>query len=98
MDTIKQKHEIDVFAPWAGGEERALRIRIHKAQIVAAARATSETNRTARDIYAIAAEVAQSWVFRRVDDISLIERVCRALCQLFLAADNIVQVDRVAER
>ncbi|MBV9528203.1 MAG: hypothetical protein JOZ79_07570, partial [Sphingomonas sp.] len=39
---------VDVFAPWAGAEERALRRRIHRAQTVAAAKAVRERNGRAR--------------------------------------------------
>jgi hypothetical protein len=94
MTTTEQECPVKTFAPWASDRERSLRVRIHKAQIVAMARASSEHNSLARDLYSIAAELALEWVFRRVEDVELLERVLRALCQLFLAADNILQVDR----
>ncbi|HUE80290.1 MAG TPA: hypothetical protein VMN38_11760 [Sphingomicrobium sp.] len=81
------------FAPWAGDEERALRVRIHRALTGAIARATRERNGRSRALYYVAAEVGQAWVFRRVDDCADLERVIRALCQLFMAADNVFQLE-----
>jgi hypothetical protein len=84
---------VDVFAPWAGEKERALRLRIHKAQSVAAARAAREPNSRVRALYYLAAELALDWVFHRVDDLGDLERILRALAQLFIAADNIFQLE-----
>jgi len=84
---------VDVFAPWAGAEERALRLRIHKAQTIAAARAASERNGRARALYYEAGSLAHGWVFRRVEDIGDLERILWALNQLFLAAGHIAVVE-----
>jgi hypothetical protein len=84
---------VDVFAPWAGVEERALRLRIHRAQTIASARASHELNARARTLYYEAGSLATAWVFHRVDDLGDVERILRALNQLFLAADNVAQVE-----
>lgn len=84
---------IDTFAPWAGNEERALRLRIHRAQAVAVIRADRDPNPHARATYEIASDLALRWVFRRVDNLGDLERVILALAELFLAADNMTQVD-----
>jgi hypothetical protein len=91
------KHEpidaVAVFAPWAGPEERALRVRIHKAQTIALKRAALERNSRARSLYYVAAELAAAWVYHRVDDVGLLQRVLWALCQMFMAAGHIVVVE-----
>jgi hypothetical protein len=91
------KHEpidaVAVFAPWAGAEERALRVRIHKAQTIALKRAALERNGRGRSLYYVAAELAAAWVYQRVDDRALLERVLWALCQIFMAAGHIVVVE-----
>lgn len=84
---------VQVFAPWAGDEERALRLRIHRAQTIAAARAVREMNARARTQYFEAASLATAWIFRRVADLGDLERILRALNQMFCAADNIAQVE-----
>ena len=84
---------VDVFAPWAGEEERALRLRIHKAQTIAARRAAAERNGRAQALYFQAAGLALAWVFRRVEDIGDLERILWALNQLFMAADHIAVVE-----
>lgn len=84
---------IDVFAPWATGEERRLRLRLHKAQTVALARAAREQFQQARWLYYLAGEVASAWVFRRVEDEASLERILWGLNQLFLAADHFRQAE-----
>jgi hypothetical protein len=84
---------IDVFAPWATGAERQLRLRLHKAQTIAFARAAREEFREARWLYYLAGEVASAWVFRRVEDDASLERVLWGLNQLFLAADHFRQAE-----
>lgn len=84
---------MDVFAPWADAPERALRLRIHKAQTIAAARAAQERNGRARAIYYDAASLGLAWVFRRVDDLGDLERILYALNQLFMAAGHIAVVE-----
>jgi hypothetical protein len=85
---------VEVFAPWAGPEERALRLRIHKAQTIAAKRASFiERNARARNLYYDASSLALAWVFRRVDDIGDLERILWALNQMFMAASHIAIVE-----
>lgn len=93
MAELKSITAVDVFAPWAGAEERALRLRIHKAQTIAAARASRERNWRARTLYFEAASLALAWVFRRVADLGDLERILWALNQLFMAAGHIAQVE-----
>jgi hypothetical protein len=84
---------VGLFAPWAGPEERAFRLRIHKAQTIAAKRATFERNSRARVLYYEAASLALGWAYRRVENISDLERILWALCQLFMAASHIARVE-----
>jgi hypothetical protein len=84
---------VDTFAPWATGEERALRLRIHKAQNIAARRAAIERNGRARGLYHDAAALALFWVFRRVTDLGDLERILWALNQMFMAAGHIAAVE-----
>lgn len=80
-------------APWAVGEERQLRLRLHRAQVISTARAARERNGRARALYFEAAGLAIAWVFRRVEDLDDLERILRALNQIFVACDNIVQTE-----
>lgn len=89
----KQLTPVDVFAPWAGDEERALRLRIHRARDAAQARAARSKNGKAREVYWVAGLFAGDWVFRRVEELGDLERVLRGLSQLFMAADNIFQLE-----
>lgn len=84
---------VDVFAPWAGEKERALRLRIHKAQAISAGRAATERNSRARTVYYEAASLALAWVFRRVEDTGDLDRILWALNQLFMAAGHIATVE-----
>lgn len=93
MSAGPQIDAVTHFAPWAVGEERQIRRRIRRAQTIAAARAVRERNGSARMLYFETADLATAWVFRRVDDLGDLERILRALNQLFLAADNIAQVE-----
>lgn len=78
-------------APWAGEAELALRRRLHRAATIAQARAQDEKNGTARELYWVAAMTAGSWTFRRVENLDSLERILRAINQLFVGADNIRQ-------
>ena len=82
---------IDLNAPWAGEQERALRRRIYRAGTVAQARAMRERNGRARLTYWLAAEISGAWTFRRVTDNASLERILRALNQYFMAADSVQQ-------
>jgi hypothetical protein len=84
---------VDVFAPWAGAEEKSLRLRINKAQTIAARRAASERNGRARTLYYEAGSLAHCWVFRRVEDLGDLERILWALNQLFMAAGHVAVVE-----
>jgi hypothetical protein len=84
---------VEHFAPWAGDRERDFRLRIHKAQTIALKRAGFCEQRRARDLYYTAAELAAAWVFQRVDDVDVLERILWALSQIFLAASHIQVVE-----
>jgi len=83
---------IDVFAPWAAGEERGLRLRIHKARDIAQARAARSRHVHARSIYWSAAEIAHAWVFQRAPSDQLND-ILEALTRLFLAAGAIERLE-----
>ena len=76
---------VAVFAPWAAGEERALRVRIHKARDKATALAMRSEHRNARHLYWLAVEVAGSRVFARVTEDELRETL-KAVSWAFLLA------------
>lgn len=82
----------DVFAPWAGPEERALRVRIHRARDVAQARASRSKHGRAKQVYWIAAQMAGDWVFCRTE-IDLLKDVLASLARLFLVAGSIERLE-----
>jgi hypothetical protein len=83
---------VGVFAPWAGADERALRIRIHRARDSATARATRCKHGDARTIYWIAAQLASARVFARMPNEELKETIDN-LARLFLVAGWIERTD-----
>lgn len=83
---------LDVFAPWAGEEERALRVRIHRARDVAQSRAVRSKHERARTIYWFAAQLAGDWVFTRAPNDDLNE-VLVALTHFFLAAGVVERLE-----
>jgi len=93
MSAEPQLTPVDVFAPWARDDERALRLRLHRAQTIALRRAAQEGNGTARTLYYEAAALAARWVFQRVEDNQALERILCALNQLFMACSHIVIVE-----
>ncbi len=76
---------ISAFAPWAGPEERALRLRLHKARDIAQSRACRSKHGGARSLYWMAAQMAGDWVFARSAPETL-KDVLQALCRLFEVA------------
>jgi hypothetical protein len=76
---------IALFAPWAGPDDRPLRLRIHKAWSTATARATRCRHRRARLLYGLAAEIAGDWVFLRAE-VRELEDVLAAITRMFLTA------------
>ena len=83
---------IDVFAPWSGASERALRLRIHRARDSATARATRCKHGSARSLYWLAAQLASERVFARMPDAELM-RTIENLARLFLVAGWIERTD-----
>ena len=83
---------IDVFAPWAGEDEKALRRRIHRAQGAATTRASRSRHGRARQIYWIAAATASDWTFQRAPITDLSE-ILAALARLFLTAGMIERLE-----
>ena len=70
---------------WAGPEERALRLRMHKARDRAQARAVRTKHSRARAAYWLAAQFAGDWVFQRAP-IEDLEEVVKGLTWAFLLA------------
>lgn len=93
MNAPSQLTPVDVFAPWAGDEERILRLRILKALNIASRRAPIERNRRARNTYYDMAELAHGWVYRRVSDIGDLERILWSLNYMFMAAGHIAVME-----
>src|SRR4051794_39680073 len=83
---------VDIFAPWSGADERALRLRIHRARDIAQARAGRSKHTRARAVYWIAAQLAGDWVFARAPNESL-EGVLEALSRLFLVAGTLERLE-----
>jgi muconolactone delta-isomerase len=83
---------VDIFAPWAGVEERALRVRMHRARDAAQARATRSRHGRARTLYWIAAQLASDWVFQRAQSEDLND-ILATLSYLFLACGKIERVE-----
>jgi muconolactone delta-isomerase len=83
---------IATFTPWAGPEERALRVRIHKARDAAQARAARSKHGRARTLWWVAAQLASDWVFHRapVDDL---QEIISGLGRLFLVAGMIERLE-----
>ena len=81
----RQLTAVDVFAPWAGDQERALRIRIHRARDVATARATRSRHGGARALLWQAAQIAAERVFAPAPEDDLRETIGN-LARLFLVA------------
>lgn len=76
---------VGVFAPWAGADERALRVRIHRARDSATARATRCKHGEARTLYWVAAQMASARVFARMPNEELKDTIDN-LARLFLVA------------
>jgi hypothetical protein len=87
---------ISVFAPWCGDDERALRIRIHRARDAATARATRSKHGGARALFWQAAQIASARVFARISEAELRETIDN-LARLFLAAGWIERTERPDE-
>ncbi len=83
---------VGVFAPWAGEEEKALRVRIHKARDVAQARASRSKHGRARTFYWLAAQMASDWVFSRAPNEDLAD-VLASLSRLFLVAGSVERLE-----
>jgi hypothetical protein len=76
---------VAVFAPWAGPTDRPLRLRLHRAQAAATARATRSKHGNARSLYWLAAQLAAERVFARIGTDELNETILN-LGQLFMVA------------
>ena len=83
---------VRIFAPWCDNEERALRLRIHKARDIAQARACRSKHGRARAIYWTAAQLSGAWVFQRVSTEELGD-ILEALTRLFLVAGTIERLE-----
>lgn len=87
-----QSHAVDIFAPWAGEDERALRIRIHHARDLAQARACRSKHGRARTAYWIACQLGGDWVFQRAS-VDQLQEIIKGLTWLFLFASLIERVE-----
>lgn len=76
---------VAVFAPWAADDERALRLRIHRARDTATAKATRCKHGNARQLLWLAAQLAAERVFARMPNEELKETI-ENLARLFLVA------------
>ena len=84
---------VDHHMPGLGDAERELRQRLHRASSIALAKAHREPNASARELYWLAAQACGAWTFKRTDDLGTLKRVLAAVNQMFLAADNLLQVE-----
>src|SRR5690242_18102908 len=85
-----QHTPVDIFAPWAGREERTLRVRLYRARDIAQARAARTNDARAWAIWNSAAQLAGDWVFFRTSPAALRETL-HTLSELFIAAGAIEQ-------
>ena len=76
---------IDVFAPQAGEDEKALRRRIHRAHGAATARAQRSQHGRARTVYWITAQLAADWVFQQAS-VDELQEIISALARMFMVA------------
>ena len=76
---------VGVFAPWAAPDERALRLRIHRARDAAQARAIRSKHEGAQAVYWLAAQFAGRWVFQRASADQL-QEVIKGVTWQFLFA------------
>jgi hypothetical protein len=86
-------HPVDIFAPACKGEDRELRLRLHKARDIATARATRCKHGSARVVYWLAADIASAWVFRRGVALADMQEVRATLARLFMAATSIERLE-----
>lgn len=76
---------ISVFAPWAGPDDRPLRVRLQRAGAAAAARATRSKHGKARVLFWTAADIAHERTLARVGVDHLTDGIA-AISYIFLAA------------
>jgi hypothetical protein len=88
---------IDVFAPWADDDEKALRRRIHRAQAAATTRASRSRHGRARQLYWWAATLAADWQFQRAPITDLSE-ILAGLARIFLTAGMIERLEAPDEQ
>lgn len=87
-----QPDAIDVLAPWATDDERALRRRIHRAQAAATAKATRSRHGRARALYWWTSQWASDWTFERAS-IEDLKDVIAGLSRAFLIAGAVERLE-----
>jgi ABC-type branched-subunit amino acid transport system substrate-binding protein len=83
---------VAVFAPWSGPRDRPVRLRLHRAQAAATARASRSKHGTARTLFWIAAQMAGARIFARIDADQLQDAIDN-MSRLFLVAGYIERTE-----
>jgi hypothetical protein len=84
---------IDFHLPCIGMQERALRVRIHKARDLSQARASRSKHGRARVLYWVAAQLSSDWVFARGATDDDLNEILAALSLLFIVAGKIERLE-----
>jgi len=83
---------IDVFAPGADDDEKALRRRLARAQATGSARAVRSRSDDACSLFWQVAQVASAWTFARATKDDL-EDILRAASMMFCAANTFERLE-----
>jgi hypothetical protein len=84
---------VGMFVPEAEGAEKDLRARLHLARDTAQVRRERAKAYESGRLYAVAADVARAWVFRRGVTVEQLEEAIKVLTWLFLAAGAIDRIE-----
>ena len=80
---------IDLYAPWAGDSEKAVRARLYDSRNMCGARAARTEGWTSH-IFKTAEELAADWVWRRAPEEEL-RRVANAITRIIQAGTELEQ-------
>lgn len=95
-DTQPPLDAIDVFAPGADDDEKALRRRLARAQATGSARAVRSRSDNARCLWWQVAQVASAWTFARASKDDLAD-ILRAASMMFCAANVFERIEGGAQ-
>ena len=85
---------IDLYAPWAGDSEKAIRARLYRGRDMCGARA-ARTHGWTSYVYKTAEELATDWVWRRGANEEELRRAANAVAWMIRAGTELEQVGLV---